>query len=91
MFLEIGRNVMRLVAVSLDSGMVFIFAALALSSMTETMSTAAGSINSSAVVWVFLHYAIWYATLNDAKSAHWFTDVALKKRADCWPYCARFC
>ena len=59
---------MRLATVSLDSGMVFIFAALAPSSIIETMSTAASSINSSAIMSGFLHCPIWYATFNDAKS-----------------------
>ena len=70
----------RHATVSLERGITFSFEALVSSSIIDTISKAAGSMRSSAIVCGFLHI---YATLNDAMVALQFTAVAFTKLCSC--------
>ena len=60
-------------------GTVFIVTALVSLIIMDTISIAAGSMSSSAIVCGFLHSAILYATLYDASCALLLTDAAVFK------------
>ncbi len=83
-------SLIRLLTVSLDSGMDLILFAASSPTITRHISTAAGSINSSPIVWGFLHLAIRRAARYDACCAFSGIVVMLVSRTFCLTYSSFF-